>query len=286
MKSLLPAAALVLLSLPAVASDTFDRTLSVGSQPDLYVSTGSGRIHVFPGNGSQIHVVGHVHSSWSGWGGGGENITERINRIVANPPIEQTGNSVRVGEPRDRALYNNISIDYEVTVPAAVALNLHTGSGDVEVDSVGRFLAASTGSGSVRAHKLNGPADLRSGSGDLELEETAGADVKAQTGSGSVRVHGFNGSFNVRTGSGDIEGDGHLAGMSTLSSGSGSVRLHLTPDSRFHLDASTGSGSIRLHMPGTEETDSSRHHLTSVVNGGGPPVTVHTGSGDIEFNAR
>ena len=287
MKLLLAAAALFFVSLPARASDTFERTLSVGAQPDLYVSTGSGHIRVFPGSSGQIKIVGHVHAdSWGMWGGGGGNVNDRINRIVSNPPIEQGGNSIHVGEPRDRSLYNNISIDYEVTVPSSVALNLRSGSGDLEVDNVGRFLAASSGSGSVRAHQLHGPANLHSGSGDIELEQTAAGDVKAQTGSGSIRVHGISGAFDARTGSGDIEADGHIAGMSTLRSGSGSVRLHVTPDSRFQLEASTGSGGIRLHMPGSQDMDSSRHHVTSSVNGGGPPLSIHTGSGDIEVTPR
>ncbi len=286
MKLLLPAAALLFVSLSAHAADTFERTLSVSSQPDLYVSTGSGNIHVFPGGGNQIKVVGHVHSGWNGWGSNTGDLEDRIRRIVANPPITQRENSVHVGDTDDRALYNHIQIDYEVTVPREVALNLHSGSGDVEVDNVGRFLAASSGSGSVRAHQLHGPANLHSGSGDIELEETAPADVKAETGSGSIRVHGFSGSFNARTGSGDIEGDGHLSSMSTLHSGSGSVRLHLAPESHFQLDASTGSGDIRLHMPGSQDSDSSRHELRSAVNGGGPPLNIHTGSGDIEVDGR
>ncbi len=284
MKCLLSAVAFVFVSLVAHASDTFERTLSVSANPDLYVSTGSGNIRVFPGGSSQIKVVGHVHAGWNGFGMG--DVNDRINRIVANPPIAQSGNAIHVGEPSDRSLYNNISIDYEVTVPNAVALNLHSGSGDLEVDNVGRFVAASSGSGSVRVHQVHGPADLRSGSGDIELEEISEGDVKVQAGSGSLRLHGVNGSIHARTGSGDIEADGHIAGMSTLSSGSGSVRLHLTPDSRFQLEASTGSGSIRLHMPGTQDTDNSRHHLTSAINGGGPPLSIRTGSGDIEVAPR
>ena len=279
-KLLLPIAALLFVSFDAHASDQFERTLSVSSQSDLYVSTGSGNIRVFPGNDGQIKIVGHVHtSSW----GASRDAEDRVQRIIANPPIAQSGSTIPVGEPNDRSLYNNITIDYEVTAPPSVALNLHSGSGDLEVDNVGRFLAASSGSGAVRAHQLHGPADLHSGSGDIDLEETVAGDVKAQTGSGSIRVHGFNGGLNARTGSGDIEADGHLAGMSNLSSGSGSVRLHLTPDSHFQVEAETGSGSIRLNMPGSQDVDSERHHLTSAVNGGGPPLIVHTGSGDIDI---
>jgi len=287
MNRILSIAALLALSTAAFAAPNpdgqFDRTLNVSSQSDLYVSTGSGSIRIHPGSGSQVHVVGHVHASWSAFG----NIDGRITKIVQNPPITQSGNTVHVGETTDRDLFNNISIDYEITVPNDVALNLRSGSGDVEVDNVGRFLNATSGSGSVRAHGLRGPADLETGSGDIELEEQASGDVKAKTGSGSIRIHNLDGNFNSRTGSGDIEADGNLTGPANVSTGSGSVRLHITPSSHFSFEGSTGSGDIRVSFPGAPHQDEhSRHHLTASINGGGPPLVIHTGSGDIDVTPR
>jgi len=266
-----------------VADGNFDRTFSVSSQPDLYVATGSGSIRVHPGSGSQVHIVGHVHASWSAFG----DVNSRIQHIVDNPPITQSGNAVHIGEVSDRELFNNISIDYEITAPADVALNLRSGSGDIEVDNVGRFLSASSGSGSVRAHGVHGPATLDTGSGDIELEEQAAGDVKARTGSGSIRIHNLNGSFNSKTGSGDIEADGNLVGAGSVTTGSGSVRLHIAPSSHFSFEGSTGSGDIRVSFPGAPEQDArSRHHLTASINGGGPPLVIHTGSGDINVTPR
>lgn len=283
LRLLLPAVALS-FTLAAHADDTFHRTVTAGSQPDLYVSTGSGNIHIMPGNGDALEITGHVHASWGASG----DVRERIERIVSNPPIQQNGNAVHVGETPDRALYNNISIDYEIKAPASVALNLRSGSGDLEVDGLGRFLAASTGSGSIRSHGVHGPATLDSGSGDVELDETGMGDVKARSGSGNIHVHGINGALAARTGSGDIEADGHLHGPSTLSSGSGGVRLLVTPDSRFNLEASTGSGDLRVHLPGFSPAgqDTSRHHITMSINGGGDPLQIRTGSGNIEVSPR
>ena len=284
MNHIVTIAALVTFSTAAfAASDSFHKTLSVSDHPDLYVSTGSGNIRIHPGNGSTIDVTGHVHAGWGAFG----DVQKRVQSIIDNPPIEQSGDSVKIGEVHDRSLFNNISIDYEINVPANVALNVHSGSGDVEIDNVGRFLAASSGSGNVRAHQVHGPATLESGSGDLELDLNGPGDIHARTGSGNIRVHNFDGSFNAKTGSGEIEADGHLAGASSASSGSGNVRLHLRPDSKFNLEASTGSGSLRVHMPGvTEASDGSRHHMTMSVNGGGAPLEIRTGSGDIEVTPR
>lgn len=279
---LLAASALLAFSTAAFADSQFERNLNVSGQADVYVSTGSGNIKVTPGRDNQVHVIGHVHAGWSAFG----DVNSRIQRIVDNPPVTQNGNSIRIGEVNDRNLFNNISIDYEISAPSSVALNLHSGSGDLEVDHVARFLSAQTGSGSVRAHGVHGPAELQSGSGDIELQQDGPGDVKARSGSGSIRINGLSGALAARTGSGDIEANGRLQGASNLSSGSGSIRMHLNSDVHFNLEASTGSGSIRMHFPNAQVDSDSRHHVTAPVNGGGAPLEVRTGSGDIEVDGR
>jgi DUF4097 and DUF4098 domain-containing protein YvlB len=275
------AASLLAVSTAALAEDRFDRTLNVSAQPDLYVSTGSGNITVHEGSGNQIQVIGHVHAGWSAFG----DIGSRIQHILQSPPIVQDGNTVRIGENVSHEMYENITIDYEITAPAAVALNLHSGSGDIETDHLGRYISASSGSGNVRARGISGPAELQTGSGDIELGELAAGDVKARTGSGNVHIHGLNGGLIAHSGSGDIDADGHLNGAATLESGSGSVKLHLGNDAHFNLEASTGSGDIRVNFPNApHQDDHSRHHLTGPVNGGGPPLEVRTGSGDVEIS--
>jgi len=282
-RTLLSFVAAAALSTAAFASDSFDRTLHVSNQPDLYITTGSGNIRIHTGSDSEIHIVGHVHASWSAFG----DVQKRVQQVVDNPPITQSGNTIHVGEGNSRGLLNNISIDYEVTAPANVALNLHAGSGDVEVNNLGRWLSASSGSGNVRAHGVHGPADLESGSGDIELDFAGPGNVKAKTGSGNIRVHNFNGSFWARTGSGDIEGDGNLTGEGNISTGSGNARLHLNSDAHFNFEATTGSGDIRVHFPGApQQSDNSRHHMTASINGGGPALEIRTGSGDIEVTPR
>jgi hypothetical protein len=284
MKPQLLAVAALLLSTAAFASDRrFERSLTVSAQPDLYVSTGSGNISIHPGDGNQIHIVGHVHAGWNVFG----DVDGKITKIIDNPPITQDGNTIKVGLSGDHDLFNNISIDYDVTVPPDVALNLHSGSGNVESDQVGRYLSASSGSGNVRARGVHGPADLSSGSGDVELEQNGPGDVKAKSDSGNIKVHGFNGGIIARTGSGDVEADGKLTAAANLVSGSGNVVMHLTPDAHFNLEASTGSGDIHIGFPGApEQGENSRHHLTAPINGGGAPLEVRTGSGNIEIDSH
>jgi hypothetical protein len=276
------AATLALAATTAFAADSnFDRTLNVSGSPNVSVATGSGYIHLNPGSGSQVHIVAHVRSS-HGWMSGGSDVDSRIQQIVSNPPIVQNGNEITIGERHSNDLYRNINIDYEITLPKTSGINASTGSGDVQIQDVGATIKAQSGSGSVRAHGIQGPATLGTGSGDIELQQTGPGDVKAETGSGSIRLNGLAGALKASTGSGDIEAAGQPTTDWKLSTGSGSVRLAVG-NAKFNLDADTGSGSINVSQPITMQGSLNRHHVSGVVNGGGPTIRVGTGSGDIQI---
>jgi Putative adhesin len=276
------AATLTLAASTALADSNFDRTLNVSGSPNVSVATGSGYIHLNPGSGNQVHIVAHVRSS-HGWMSGGSDVDSRIQQIVNNPPIVQNGNDIIIGpEHHNGDLYRNINIDYEITLPKASGISATTGSGDVQIQDVGASVKAQSGSGSVHVHGVQGPTTLGTGSGDIELLQTGPGDVKAETGSGSIRLQGLAGALKASTGSGDIEAQGQPTADWKLSTGSGSVRL-VVGNAHFNLDADTGSGGITVSQPITMQGSLNHHHVSGVVNGGGPTIRIGTGSGDIQI---
>jgi DUF4097 and DUF4098 domain-containing protein YvlB len=282
------------------ADGTFDKTLAVNEAPSVSISTGAGYVHVYPGSGNQVHIIGHVHANPGLFGSDAD---ARVKEIVAAPPIEQSGNTIIVSTPKgDSDLFRNISIDYDVTTPRATTLNAHTGSGRVEIggiesavtagsgsgsihtDNIGANSRLETGSGRIQATNVHGAATVQTGSGDIELALTALGDVKAQTGSGSIRIDGVNGGLRATSGSGSIEVHGNPAAEWRTQSGSGSIHLQVAADAHFDLDAETGSGSIRTDRPIVMQGSMNNHHVTGAVNGGGPTVHASTGSGSITIH--
>jgi hypothetical protein len=275
------AASLALAAATAFAADSnFDRSLNVSGSPNVSVSTASGYIHLHPGSGNQVHIVAHLRAS-HGWMSGGNDADSRIQQIVSNPPIVQSGNDITIGE-RHNDLYKNINIDYEITLPKTSGINASTGSGDVEIQDVGNTIKAQSGSGSVRVHGVQGAVTLSTGSGDIELQQTGPGDVKAETGSGSIRLQGLAGALKASTGSGDIEAQGQPTEDWKLTTGSGSVRL-VVGNAHFNLDAETGSGGINVSQPITMQGSLNRHRVSGAVNGGGPTIRIGTGSGDVQI---
>jgi DUF4097 and DUF4098 domain-containing protein YvlB len=278
MKHVLTAAvaALALAALPALASEaTFERNLSVSGRVELAVSTGSGHIHLTQSSGNQVHVFGRVRSNW-----GSEN-EQRVHEIAANPPIEQTGNIIRIGTHHENL--HNISIDYDIQAPADAFLEASSGSGDISDEGIGENAKLSTGSGSIHATGLRGSFKVDTGSGDIYAEQTGEGDVKAQTGSGRIELKEIHGGLHAGTGSGDIKIGGSPAGDWRLETGSGSIEFW-PGNTGFVLDASTGSGSVHTDHEMTVQGSFDRHHITGKINGGGPTVRIQTGSGDVRIH--
>jgi len=269
------AAALALAAVPALATEaTFERTLSVNGRVELTVATGSGNIHLTHGSGNQVHIFGKVKSGW----GGSE---DRVREIAAHPPIEQTGNIVRIGARHENL--HNISIDYEIQAPENSFLDAGSGSGDIVVDGVGENAKLNTGSGNIRATGLRGGFTVGTGSGDIYAEQTGAGDVKAETGSGKVELRNLHGGLRAGTGSGDIKVAGTPTAPWRLETGSGTIEFW-AGNSPLTLDASTGSGSIRTDREMLTQGSSDKHHVTGKLNGGGPTVRIETGSGDIRVH--
>jgi DUF4097 and DUF4098 domain-containing protein YvlB len=262
-------------ALPGLGAEaTFDRTLTVNGHVQLSVSTGSGNIHLTHGADNRVHIFGKVKAGW----GGSE---ERVKEIAANPPIEQTGNIVRIGGHHENL--HNISIDYEIQAPANAYLEAGSGSGDITVEGVGDHAKLSTGSGNIHATGLSNGFTASTGSGDIYAEQTGTGDVKATTGSGNMELRNLHGGLIARTGSGDIKVGGAPVTEWKLETGSGDVELW--PGSAgLILEASTGSGSIHSDHEMTVQGGVSPHHMSGKINGGGPTVRVGTGSGDIRVH--
>ena len=262
-------AALALAAVPALATEaTFERNLSVNGRVELSVATGSGNIHLTHGSGSLVHIFGRVKSGW----GGSE---EQVKEVAANPPIDQTGNIIRIGA-RHQSLHN-ISIDYEIEAPADAYLDAGTGSGNVDDDGVGENARLNTGSGNIHATGLHGGFQLETGSGNIFAEQTGHGNVKASTGSGSIELRNLNGGLKAETGSGNIKLGGAPTAPWHVETGSGGVE-YWPGNAALTLDAESGSGSVHADREVTTQGESDRHHLTGKLNGGGPTVRIETGS--------
>ena len=322
MTRLFALAALVIASLapathaaPQSAEGSFERTLKVTGPVELNIQSGAGGIHVRAGAGDTVTIAARLRAS-NAWLAG--DVEAKIRRIEKNPPIEQTGNVIRVGRFADESLSRNVSITYDVTVPAQASVTARNGSGGIDIGDVagpvdavtgsgritigrvaGRVAASTgsggievsgagslttkTGSGSIRAAAVAGDATASSGSGGVRIDLIARGTVDVSSSSGSVAVTGVNGAARVSTSSSSLEVEGRPSGPWIVRSSSGHVTLRLPTDAAFDLDARVSSGKIETTHPITVTGTVDKRSLQGQVRGGGPLVTVRTSSGGIRF---
>src|SRR5213593_4570646 len=256
----------------ASVQGSFQRTFQVSGPVDLEVLTRSGDITVRSGPAGTVSVNGKIHVSDRWFEGTRQS---DVSELEKNPPVRQSGNSIHI----DYVNMRNISIDYEITVPPDTAVRARSGSGNQEIDGLRSKLDLESGSGDMR---------LRDVSGDIHVESKGSGDVRVHTGSGNIELHQVNGAMRAEAGSGDVRVDGVQKGDWDVKTGSGNVQLKLPEQAAFDIGASTGSGRVVVDHPVTMTLQGDvRHEQRSVrgkVRGGGPLVTVHTGSGDVHID--
>lgn len=249
---ILTAAALVGALAPraegAEVKGRFELTLKVTGPAQLDVRTGAGDISVRTGSSSTVLVKAVVHVD-SRSENGREQAEEILRSIQENPPIEQEGNSIRIGHERGSERMRHVSIDYDLEVPAGSDFTARSGSGDMDLGGPLAKVDVTAGSGDISVERVTGSLRLTTGSGDVRLKEAGGAGAL------------------VRTGSGDVE-------------------VGLPSQGGFNLVVATGSGDISSPSSGLslEQIVSHRGMLQAKVRGGGADFTVQTGSGDVRIH--
>ena len=295
---------------------SFDRTLTVSGPVHIDLSNGAGGVEIRGGAPRRVRIHAEVRAGGFPFG----NPQQRLEDILSHPPIEQNGDTIRVG--KDSRTWRNMSIRYVIETPAESEVESRLGSGEQEVRDVRGPARLSTGSGAIRASHIARGAHLTTGSGRIEASDlgdavraTAGSgaitlngvkgEVRASAGSGaitlsaaegrvqlraasgSIVVHDASGDLDVHTASGRIAVDGNPAANSNweLKSVSGLVELSVPQDASFQLSAKALSGSIRADLPIAVE-EQSRHELRARLGSGKARVQVHTVSGSIRLRGR
>ena len=277
---------------------TFEKTFQVSGAVDLEIQTRSGDVIVRNGPPGSVSVRGKIFVG-DHWLFG--NRSTDVSEIEQRPPLRQEGNNIRIDYVNTR----DISVDYEITVPSETtirthsgsgnqtiegtrgSLDLQSGSGDVKLTRLTGEIHLQTGSGDVRAHEISGPVRGGTGSGDIEVQETGSGDIDLRTGSGNITARGIQGAFRAEAGSGDITAEGTQTGAWEVRTGSGNVRVRLPANASFDANLSTSSGTLDVNAPITmtvqgrvQETHKS---IVGKVRGGGPLLSLRTGSGDIHI---
>jgi DUF4097 and DUF4098 domain-containing protein YvlB len=295
-------------------SGAFDRTFNVAGPIRLELNNASGDVDIAGSSDGKVHVRGEVRAS----GFGMDSTRKRLDDTLANPPIEQKGDTIRIG--KDMSRMRNISITYTIQVPRATEVDVNVASGAQTIRNVTGPVTVRAASGSIRLENIQRDAEVTTASGTISATDV-GSDLHVSTASGNVELSGIKGNVRANTVSGVIRiakpgarveasntsGEIEVQGASNdvkahaisglvsvqgtpgadsywdLKSVSGGVQLRVPAAANLHLSAEAASGEIRADIPIVVE-EQGRHSLRAHMGSGGGRVDIHAVSGEIRVS--
>ena len=221
-------------------------TFSVDGTPDLEIRVESGRVEVNEGPSGTVDV--QVDTKSPGF------------------IVEQRGNAILVSSDRNSSWLSRGSAYVVVEAPAGSDLRVSVASASVEADLPLGKVEIKTASGNI---DLNSAETLvvKTASGDLDVENVS-RGLRYTTASGDLRAENVGGSLVVSTASGDVHvertdasiemntasGDAYITRFEGRSANfkamSGDIDLGIPTGTNVDLDVTLLSGKLRL--PETE----------------------------------
>lgn len=281
---------------PQVRAEDWTKSYSITGRANVRVETNDGAVQVYTSDSKQVEF----RVLYEGY---------EMNRTL-HVDSRQDGDSVQVtarvsGHWGFNWNGHGRRMKIEVRMPRDADLNIDTGDGSVDTQSINGRLKIHTGDGSVRVQSVSGDVDVDTGDGSITVVGAKG-EIRLHTGDGHVEARELDGRVNASSGDGHITisgrldaldvktGDGSInanlqpgskvASSWTIRTGDGSVDLVLPPDLQANIDASTNDGHISLGIPLTVEGTFKNSEIHGKMNGGGQSLTVHTGDGSIRLS--
>ncbi len=210
-----------------------------------------------------------------------------LQQVFLTHGVEGGRCKVGIAAPRDAT--ERLTVDYEIRVPQALALEVTTTYGNVTAQGTSGMLAVQTASGKVQVTDpfdgAPGETRLSSTSGNIHLRnwKLPTGNVFMETSSANVDVSEVSGeTVSLTSRSGDMEARAIQASASaSFESSSGDIHVvQATAGTRVHLRTQSGQASLTDTQAGLVhvETVSGDAELRGVSGA----LTVKTISGDVE----
>lgn len=264
---------------PAASAEEWTKSYTVSGRANVHVDTNDGSVRVMTSDTKQVELK-VIYNGYT---------LDKNLRIESKQDGDRVEFSARETSNWHWGFGVHVSrgLRLEVRMPKNADLNVDSGDGSVEAQAVQGNLDIHTGDGHIKVEGAKGQIKLRTGDGSIEGRDLDG-QIEADSGDGHVTLDGRFDTLNIRTGDGSINAHAQ-PGSKVISSwsiktGDGSVDLTLPGDLNANIDASTNDGRISLGIPVTVEGQFSNSQIHGKMNGGGQPVTIHTGDGSIRLN--
>lgn len=297
--------ALLFLSAGVMAAEEkyeekFNKTETIALDGKVMISNISGNVMVKTWDKGEVKIDAVKMSRASSL----EKAKENAQKVTIEVTNADNTVRIKVKYPEGRHEKLNVSINFELMIPAKAALDANSVSGDVQVEKIGGALKAGTVSGNVTVLGAAKGVDANTVSGDVAVSNATG-DAYLKTVSGSVKAEHIMGSISAETVSGDVElmniseaktvsgkalsgtvtykGKLNKEGRYTFKAHSGDIDVTIPADSAFEFSGETFSGDISTDFKVEVSGKISKRELHGTVNGGGAVLKMEAFSGNVNL---
>jgi DUF4097 and DUF4098 domain-containing protein YvlB len=176
----------------------------------------------------------------------GETVVELELVHGSEAAVEEARVELRGDELIVKVDHQNAEVRLRLQVPEGSALRAKTASGDLRARGRLGDTDLKSASGDVQLDAV-GALQAQIASGDLEVARVAG-DARVDSASGDVELGEAGGGVTVRTASGDQQVRSVAKGKVELASASGDIRVGIRQGSRLWVDARSMSGDVTSEL--------------------------------------
>ena len=246
------------------------------------IVSGGGSITLHSGAGHQLLVTYTVHST---------KIEVDQNASANKQRVELLTHAL----PGEKPTADEAKVDYDVTVPAGISVNVSTTSAPITADGISSEIGLSSETGQITVHNIaKSHVHIRSMAAPVSLQDVTLSRVDVQSTGGTVQLKNVNGQrISVGTTSGNIgyEGDCSGGGDYILTTHSGAIDVTLPATASVDLTARSTTGAVENDFPLQQKPHTSfvpqqGRSFAGTSNSGSSSVELQSFSGKIRVKKQ
>jgi DUF4097 and DUF4098 domain-containing protein YvlB len=280
---LFTAATLGICLCSAHAADTRkEARIDIAPGGTVNIVNGGGSVVLHSGTGHQLLVTYTVHSA---------KVEVDQNTSANKQRVELLTHAL----PGEKPTADESRVDYDVTVPAGISVNVSTTSAPITADGINSEIGLSSETGQITIHNIaKSHVHVRSMTAPVSLRDVTMSHVDIQSTSGTVQLKNVNGqriSVGTTSGNIDYQGDCSGGGDYILTTHNGAIDVTLPATASVDLTARSTTGAVENDFPLQQKPHNSfvpqqGRSFAGTSNSGSSSVELQSFSGKIRVKKQ
>jgi DUF4097 and DUF4098 domain-containing protein YvlB len=282
-RALLTTASLcICLSVACAADSRKEARIDIAPGGTVNIVSGGGSITLHSGAGRQLLVSYTVHSA-------------KVEVDQSTSDNKQRVELLTHALPGEKPTADEAKVDYDVTVPAGISVNVSTTSAPITADGIGTDIGLSSETGQITVHNVaKSHVHVRSVTAPVNLQDVTMSRVDVQSTGGAVQLKNVNGqrvTAGTTSGNIDYQGDCSGGGNYILTTHSGAIDVTLPATASVDLTDRSTTGTVENDFPLQQKPHTSfvpqqGRSFAGTSNSGSSSVELQSFSGKIRVKKQ